>query len=170
MMEASVFSFSTVLRFNTWQNVTNSGIDFILRKRWFSQSFKKKKKIELLDSSKFRSLHSNCESNADINNAVDSSRRSTGGRLTWLGSLETRPYDISFARWVSRADRCSGRGTHKHVLCNAAGQATPRCVAATQMPKAGEKVWRNLLNNRFYPNRRPSFPPIPWRGIPRPGY
>ena len=90
-------------------------------------------------------------------------------RGLWHGSLETRPYDISFARWVSRADRCSGRGTHKHVLCNAAGQATPRCVAATQMPKAGEKVWRNLLNNRFYPNRRPSsFPPIPWRGTPRP--
>lgn len=114
-------------------------------------------------------LHCSESNNADINTRSIHGARSTGGRLTWLGSLETRPYDISFARWVSRADRCSGRGTHKHVLCNAAGQATLRCVAATQMPKAGEKVWRNSLNNRFYPNRRPSFPLLsPGRGIPRP--
>lgn len=114
-------------------------------------------------------LHCSESNNADINTRSIHGARSTGGRLTWLGLLETRPYDISFARWVSRADRCSGRGTHKHVLCNAAGQATLRCVAATQMPKAGEKVWRNSLNNRFYPNRRPSFPLLsPGRGIPRP--
>lgn len=91
----------------------------------------------------------------------------------WRGladeSLETRPCDISFARWVSRADRCLGRGTHKHVLYNAVGQATPRCVATTQMPKAGENVWRKLLNNRFYPNRRTARSPLSsrWREMPR---